>query len=105
MRLAIPALLAAALVSATAQACPPPLALVITPSVVTEACAVAGGTLVSQASTTGGDGNVITYSMTGNTTDFVINSATGAVTIVPGGVAPADCGKPTYNNTVTATQP
>jgi hypothetical protein len=42
--------------------------------------------------------------MTGNTTDFLINSSTGVVTVAAAGVALADCGK-TYANVVTATQP
>jgi hypothetical protein len=83
---------------------PPAFALVLNPSSATEACAVAGGTVVSTASVTGGDGNAVTFSMTGNTTDFVIGSATGVVTVAPAGVVLADCGK-SYTNTVTATQP
>jgi uncharacterized protein (UPF0333 family) len=83
---------------------PPALALILNPSNATETCTVAGGTLVSTASTTGGDGNAITFSMTGNTTDFLINSSTGVVTVAVAGVALADCGK-TYANVVTATQP
>lgn len=82
----------------------PPLALVLTPPSATEFCTVAGGTLVSTASTTGGDSNAVTFSMTGNTTDFVIDSSTGKVTVVTGGIASGSCGK-TFTNTVTANQP
>lgn len=88
---------------------PPALALVLSQSNPTVACNASAGTLVSQASTTGGDGNTITYSMTGSApagdvTDFVINSSTGAITVNTGGVASGNCNK-TFSNTVTVTQP
>jgi hypothetical protein len=83
---------------------PGALALVLNPATVTLTCNTAAGTLVSQASTTGGDGNTVTFSMTGNVTDFAINSSTGAITVVAGGIHPADCNM-SFTNVVTATQP
>ena len=83
---------------------PPALALIINPSSATEACTAAAGSAVSQASVTGGDGNAVAFSMTGDTTDFVISSTTGAVTVAPGGIVSADCNH-AYSNVITATQP
>ena len=83
---------------------PPPISVSATPSAPTIACAATAGTKVTTASTTGGDGNAITYSMTGNTTDFTINPGTGVVNVASGGIMPVDCGQ-VFNNTIIATQP
>ena len=85
---------------------PAPLAISVSPSSATEACSVAAGTVVSAINVTGGDGNAITLSMTGDTTDFVLSATTPPANVVvgPSGVAMADCGK-TFTNTVTTTQP
>lgn len=80
-----------------------PLILVITPSPASISCTLAGGSVVSTASVIGGNGNPVTFSMTGNTTDYTINSATGVVTVVPGGITSTNCGQ-TFSNTITATQ-
>jgi hypothetical protein len=104
--LTVPVTAEAAAVSAplSITVSPGALALVLNPSSVTEPCTVAGGTVVSTASTAGGDGNAVTFSMTGNITDFVINATTGVVTVVPAGVALQDCDA-SYTNIITATQP
>src|SRR5271165_3072394 len=85
---------------------PGALMALLNPSSATEACSVAGGTVVSTVSVSGGDGNPITLSMTGNTTDFVLSATTppANVVVAPGGVILADCNK-SYTNTITATQP
>src|SRR5271165_6050850 len=94
----------AATLSITIQ--PGALMALLNPSSATEACTVAGGTVVSTVSVSGGDGNAITLSMTGNTTDFALSSTTppANVVVAPGGIILADCGK-SYTNTITATQP
>jgi len=68
-----------------------PLAIVLTPSAPTEACDAAPGTVVSALSVTGGDGNPITWSISGDTTDFALSG--NNVVVGPNGVAAADCGK------------
>jgi hypothetical protein len=71
------------------------------------ACNTAAGTLVSTASVSGGDGNPIAWSMTGDTTDFAINASSGAISVGPNGIAAADCptsGSANETVTVTATQ-
>src|SRR5271165_2076440 len=85
---------------------PGALMQLLNPSSATEACNVPGGTVVSTVSVSGGDGNPITLSMTGNTTDFVLSATTppANVVVAPGGVILADCNK-SYTNTITATQP
>jgi hypothetical protein len=83
---------------------PSALVLILNPSSIVEACSVPAGTIISTSSTLGGDGNAITYSMTGNTTDFVINSSTGVITVAARGILAPDCNK-SYTNVVTATQP
>ena len=82
------------------------LAALLNPSSATEACNVPGGTVISTVSISGGDGNPITLSMTGNTTDFALSATTppANVVVAPGGVILADCNK-SYTNTITATQP
>jgi hypothetical protein len=86
----------------TVVVAPPALAMVINPSNVDEACAVPEGTVVSQLSTTGGDGNPVTFSLTGgDTTDFAISGSN--VVVGPNGIATADCGQ-TEAVTVTASQ-
>jgi hypothetical protein len=84
---------------------PQALALVITPASATIACNAAAGTVVSTLSTIGGDGNAVTYSLTGvSNGDFVIGGAGNAQIIVgASGINTADCGK-TQNVTVTASQ-
>ena len=98
----------AASVSATLSITIQPGALMalLNPSSATEACNVAGGTVVSTVSVSGGDGNAITLSMTGNTTDFALSATAppANVVVAPGGVILADCNK-SYTNTITATQP
>ena len=77
--------------------------LVVNPSSVTLACAAAPGTVVASMTTSGGDGNAITFTLTGNnTTDFVISGKN--VVVAPAGIAPANCGK-TFADTLTASQP
>jgi hypothetical protein len=81
---------------------PPPLALMLNPSTASEACAVPAGTVVSTLSTTGGDGNAVTYSLTGgDTTDFAVSGSN--IVVGSSGIAAADCGK-TETVAVSASQ-
>jgi hypothetical protein len=89
---------ATATLSITVQA---PLAVVFTPSSPTEACSTAAGTVVSALSVTGGDGNTVTWSISGDTTDFALSGAN--IVVGPNGITSADCGK-IDTVTVTATQ-
>lgn len=65
-------------------------------------CNWQAGQFVAQPMTSGGNGAVIKWTMTGST-DFVINNLTGEIDVGPNGIAPADCGK-TINVTPLATQ-
>jgi hypothetical protein len=86
----------------TVVVAPPALAMVINPSNVNEACEVPAGAVVSQLSATGGDGNPVTFSISGgDTTDFAINGAN--VVVGPNGIAKANCGA-SQSVTVTASQ-
>lgn len=77
--------------------------LVVNPSSASLACAAAPGTIVASMTTSGGDGNAITFTLTGNnTTDFVISGKN--VVVAPAGIVPANCGK-TWADTLTASQP
>ncbi len=80
----------------------PALALVISPSIAAVACEVTAGTTISALSTTGGDGNPVTFSLAGDTTDFVLSGAD--VVVGPNGIAAANCNA-TQTVTVTARQP
>ena len=81
---------------------PPALAMVINPSNVNEVCAVPQGTVVSQLSTVGGDGNPVAFSITGgDSTDFAISGSN--VIIGPNGITAANCGQ-TEAVTVSASQ-
>ena len=90
---------ASAVLSITVQA---PLAVVLAPASTTESCSAAPGTVVSAASVTGGDGNAVTWSMSGDTTDFALSGTN--IVVASAGITSADCGK-VNNVTVTATQP
>ena len=89
---------ATATLSITVQA---PLAVVFTPPSPTEACGVAPGAVVSALSVTGGDANPVTWSISGDTTDFALNGSN--IVVGPSGIAMTDCGK-VNNVVVTATQ-
>jgi hypothetical protein len=89
---------ATATLSITVQA---PLAVVFTPSSPTEACSTAAGAVVSALSVTGGDGKAVTWSISGDTTDFALSGSN--LVVGPNGIASADCGK-VNTVTVTATQ-
>ena len=70
----------------------PGLSQVLNPANPTAACLLAAGTVISQLSTIGGDGNPVTYALTsGDTTDFAVNGST--VVVGPAGIALANCGK------------
>ncbi len=79
---------ATATLSITVQA---PLAIVVTPPSATEACGTAPGTVVTALSITGGNGNPVTWSISGDTTDFALSGST--VVVGPSGIALTDCGK------------
>jgi len=85
----------------------PPLSLSLSlnPTSATVACNASAGTPVSTASTTGGDGNPVTYSLAGaNNNDFVMGgTGNNEVVVGPGGINQADCGK-AWNVTVSASQ-
>src|SRR5260370_32602924 len=63
----------AASVSDSVKHPPSQLAIVLTPLNTTIACSAAAGTVVSSISTKGGDGNTITLTMSGDTTDFALS--------------------------------
>ena len=70
---------------------------------VTADCTWPIGTVVMSMSTTGGNGNAITYTLGGTPTgDFVISGSN--LIIGPNGVAPANCGKVEIV-TITVSQP
>jgi hypothetical protein len=76
-----------------------PLVLRFLPQV---ACTAPPGTLVMAFQTSGGDGNTVTYSLAGDTTDFALSGTN--VVVGSSGIAPANCGLPNAV-TVTAAQP
>ncbi len=84
-----------------------PLMITLSPTTASLACNVAPGALVSAASTTGGDGNPVTFSLavpSGFTAaDFAIDPNKGTVSVGANGIVLADCGK-SLNLTVTANQ-
>jgi hypothetical protein len=65
-------------------------------------CGVAPGSVVQTLGTLGGDGNAVTWSIAGDTTDFVLSGS--SVVVGPNGVSTASCGQ-TKTVTATATQP
>jgi hypothetical protein len=65
-------------------------------------CTAAPGTVVSTATTTGGDGNAATLAITGDTASFTLSGQ--HVIVGSSGIAAGDCGK-SDTVTVTATQP
>ena len=70
---------------------------------ITADCTWPSGTVVMQMSTTGGDGQPVTYSLGGTPSgDFTISGS--AVVVGANGIAPANCGK-VENVTINATQP
>lgn len=95
----------AALVSGTLTVvvAPPAMSLVINPSNVSEACEVPAGTVVSQLSTLGDDGDPVTFSsIGGDTTDFAISAA--KIVTGPNRIATADCGATQTASVTTAQQ-
>lgn len=89
----------------TVAVSPQGLTIVVNPSSVSNLpCNTAPGTKISQASASGGNGNPVTYSLTGGMTDCVINATSGAISVGSTGLAPANCNK-THTFTVTGTQP
>ena len=87
-----------------------PLGIVFSPAAPSIACNAAAGTVVSTASTTGGDGQPVTWgALGGDTGDFAFNSSQQVV-VGPSGIASAHCPvaptlSTTQNVNVTATQP
>lgn len=83
---------------------PPALAMVINPSNANEACEAPAGTVVSQLSTSGGDGNPATFAVAPvnpGATDFVISGSN--VVVGANGIVAGDCGE-TQVFTITASQ-
>jgi hypothetical protein len=80
----------------------PALVIVFTPAAPSIGCTTPAGTVVSTLSVTGGDGNPVSYSITGgDTTDFVLSGT--SIVVASGGITSPDCGK-SESVTVTATQ-
>jgi hypothetical protein len=91
----------------TIQVNPQALVLAVTPNRPQIACEIPAGTTVAQAAAAGGNGNPITFTMTGPVavaTDFTVDPQSGAVKVGANGVTLANCGK-SFGMTVTATQP
>lgn len=86
----------------TIQIRPKPLQILL--GQLTADCSWPIGQQVFAPSTSGGDGTPIIWALTQPGTDFAVNATTGAITIGPNGIAPANCGT-TENVTLTATQP
>jgi hypothetical protein len=69
---------------------PPPLSVSLSPASASVLCNAAPGTKVSTASTSGGNGNPVTYLISaGDTGDFAMSGAD--VVVGPNGVAAANC--------------
>jgi hypothetical protein len=83
-----------------------PLTLFVSPPAPTIICTLPGGAVVAQITTAGGDGNPISLSLTGDTTDFVLSGIAppANVLVAPTNISPTVCGD-VVNVTVTATQP
>ncbi len=85
----------------------PPLTIAINPASATVACAVAPGTVVSSVTTSGGDGNQITFSTSGGDASLVLSLVSPTATnivIAANGVLPADCGHNVPTLIVSASQ-
>jgi hypothetical protein len=81
-----------------------PLVIAFSPASPTEACNTAAGTVVAAVSTTGGDGNAVTLSLTGgDTTDFALSGSN--IVVGPNGIAAANCDNKVHILTVQAVQP
>lgn len=90
-----------------------PLSILITPILVGPSfnpanpsidCGQPAGTLVSVASVSGGDGQPVTWSLTGgDTADFAIDSS-GNIKVGPNGINPNNCST-SQTVTVAASQP
>lgn len=80
-----------------------PLAIVFSPASPTIPCGTPAGTVVASMTVTGGDGNPVSYTLTGgDTADFAVSGAN--IVVASAGIASGACtGKPT-SLTVTATQ-
>ncbi len=79
--------------------------LVVTPPAPTIACETAPGTVVAGITVQGGDGNQVSLSISGDTTDFALsaNVAPANIVVATGGIVLADCGL-TNNVTIIGTQ-
>jgi hypothetical protein len=80
---------------------PSPLTVTFSPASPTVLCAAAPGTTVSTIGTSGGDGNSITLSISGDTTDFDLSGTN--IVVGPNGITTPDCGQVDIV-TVTGTQ-
>ena len=91
----------------------PPLAIVFTPpSPVTINCPPSGnfpaGTVVTAVTTTGGDGQPVTLSLSGDTADFALSATSPPANIITGTSGVAGCSgtaNVTDTVTITGTQP
>jgi hypothetical protein len=85
---------------------PPPLVLTINPASANVACNAAPGATVATLSTSGGDGNPVSFASSEPSGEaageFVISGA--SVVVGSAGIAAADCGK-TWALSITASQP
>ena len=89
---------------------PPPLAMSC-PATATVFCGAPAGTVVANCSTTGGDGNPLTFALPPGLTSFALGTGSRPpITVAPGNIVAADCPTPPAtvqikNVTVTVTQP
>ena len=82
----------------------PALALAFNPSAPSIDCNIPGGTVVADITSTGGDGNPITLSISGDTTDFALSAtALPANVIVASGGITSATGKCPITTPVTET--
>ena len=90
-----------------------PLAIVLTPVAPSIPCNSPAGAVVAIVTTTGGDGNPVTLTLSGDTTDFGLQGtppilAPANLVVAAGGTIPTDCsidpGSIMDSVTVTATQ-
>jgi hypothetical protein len=82
-----------------------PLAISFNPSSASISCSAPAGTVITAITSSGGDSKSIGVTLTGDTSDFALSTATLPANVIVGqnGIAAANCGK-SNSVTVTATQ-
>lgn len=86
---------------------PAVLSIAFNPPTATEACLAPAGTVVSAVVPSGGDGNPISYTLSGDTGNFALDGNTPPNVVVgPNGINISACNPSLSDSvTVTATQP